>query len=139
MKYLLDNPNSIIPPILLSSRNHWIYTKDGSSDLGNIEIKGRAAIVDGQHRAGGFILLSDEKEIIVDVPFILLLDLTKEDEKNEFVTINNSQKGVPKPLTRPNQYPRLPEHRAFGFQRRDSLLEGKHPKGDSADRVMFKH
>jgi DGQHR domain-containing protein len=99
MKFLLENPNSIIPPILLSSRNHWIYTKEGSSDLGKIEIKGRAAIVDGQHRAGGFILLSDEKEIIIDVPFILLMDLNKENEKNEFVTINNSQKGVPKPLT----------------------------------------
>ena len=44
-------------------------------------------------------MLSDEKEIIIDVPFILLLDLNMDEEKSEFVTINNSQKGVPKPLT----------------------------------------
>ena len=45
------------------------------------------------------MLLYESESDVRDISFILLPDLTQEDEKREFIVVNNSQKGVPKPLT----------------------------------------
>ena len=87
MNYLLEKPNSIVPPVLLSGRGGWEY-EPSKSDKHY-----------GQHRIGGFIALFEDKEISRDIDFILLEGLTKEEEVEEFITVNNSAKGVPKPLT----------------------------------------
>jgi len=99
-KFLSENPNSVVPPILLSGRGNWKFETAGhEQDLGKLIIQDRAAIVDGQHRLGGFVHLYESKNKVCDIAFILLPALTYEEEQNEFVTVNNSQKGVPKPLT----------------------------------------
>ena len=99
-KFLMENPDSTVPPILISSRDSWNFVQNTTdSNYGSIEVTGQAAIVDGQHRAGGYISLYETEEIVTEVPFILLLGLDIEQEKAEFIVVNNSQKGVPKPLT----------------------------------------
>ena len=58
-----------------------------------------AAVIDGQHRLGGFVALFEEEEEVRPVSFILLPKLSLDDEIKEFIVVNNSQKGVPRPLT----------------------------------------
>ena len=90
--FLLDHPSSVVPPIVISTRDQWLFTADGST--GKLEIRGPAAIIDGQHRAGGYIALYQENEQERVVPFIALPDLTLEQEKAEFLTINTNQQSV---------------------------------------------
>ena len=99
-KFLKENPNSIIPPVLLSGRGNWEFEHGGQDEnIGKLIIQDRAAIIDGQHRLGGFVYLYDSENIVCDISFILLPDLTIEQETGEFIVVNNTQKGVPKPLT----------------------------------------
>ena len=99
-KFLRENPDSVVPPVLISGRGHWqFHPGDNEQDSGHITIQDKAAIIDGQHRVGGFVFLYDSEDDVRDISFILLPDLTIEDETREFVVVNNSQKGVPKPLT----------------------------------------
>ena len=97
-KFLKENPNSIIPPILLSGRGKWKFESAAQEqDSGKLIIQERAAILDGQHRLGGFVHLYESEEDVRDVSFILLPDLTPEQETKEFITVNNTKKGYLKP------------------------------------------
>ena len=100
-KFLRDNPNSVVPPVLLSGRGAWVFKKyDDATDVGKLMIAGRAAVIDGQHRLGGFVHLYEENEAVREISFILLPDLDVDDEKKEFIVVNNSQKGVPRTTDR---------------------------------------
>lgn len=91
--YYEENPNAIIPPVLLSDRGNWSFSEADKS----ITINQKATIVDGQHRLGGLSLLFDkdsEKFGELKVPFNCVAGLTVENEKAEFLKINNTQKGV---------------------------------------------
>lgn len=98
--FLKKYPHSVVPPILLSGRGNWQFepNREGQ-ELGKLVIHGKAAILDGQHRLGGFVHLYESEEDVRDVPFILLPNLTPEQEKKEFLVVNNTQKGVPRSLT----------------------------------------
>ena len=99
-KFLKDNPNSVVPPVLLSGRGYWKWQPGGQEqDSGQLIIQGKAAVIDGQHRLGGFVFLYEDSEDVRDISFILLPNLTIDEESQEFVVVNTSQKGVPKPLT----------------------------------------
>ena len=99
-KFLKENRNSIVPPVLLSGRGKWIFEQDEQDEnTGKLLIQDKAAIIDGQHRIGGFVFLYDNDNDVRHVSFILLSGLDMEKEKNEFIVVNNTQKGVPKPLT----------------------------------------
>lgn len=99
-KFLTEYPDSIVPPVLLSGRGSWQFKPNGEGqNTGKLIIQGKAAILDGQHRLGGFVELYESKEVVRDVSFILLPDLNLDQETKEFITVNNTQKGVPKPLT----------------------------------------
>lgn len=97
--FLKRNPKSLVPPVLLSGRGKWKFvpTSDGSA-LGSIEIHAAAAILDGQHRMGGYVALYEADKDVRSIDFLLLDDLTLEDEVREFVIVNNTQVGVPKSL-----------------------------------------
>ena len=98
-RFLKNNPNSIVPPVLLSGRGTWKFQAGGhEQDSGKLIIQDKAAVVDGQHRLGGFVHLYESEDDVRAISFILLPSLTVEDEKREFLVINNSQKGVPRPL-----------------------------------------
>lgn len=95
-RYLREHPLAVVPPVVLSGRGNWRY-KGG--DVGQLEVSDAAAIIDGQHRIGGYVRLAEEDDRLRPIDFILLPELTVEEEKREFLDINNTQKGVPKPLT----------------------------------------
>jgi DNA sulfur modification protein DndB len=100
MKFLLGHPDHVVPPILLSGRGNWTFQAGPHNNhVGTLRIDAPAAIIDGQHRVGGFVALFEEHNEIRDVPFILLNGLSIDQELKEFVVVNNSQKGVPKSLT----------------------------------------
>jgi DNA sulfur modification protein DndB len=99
MSFLRDNKNSVVPPILLSDRGAWSWAGGQGDVVGELAITGRAAIVDGQHRVGGYVALFERDNDARDVPFILITGLSVGEEKEEFVIVNNTQKGVPRPLT----------------------------------------
>jgi len=97
--FLKDNPNSLIPPVLLSGRGNWVFAPDeNGSPLGTLKLRGSAAILDGQHRLGGYVLLYEGDQDVRDIDFLLLENLELDDEKREFVIVNNTQVGVPKSL-----------------------------------------
>lgn len=99
-KFLKDYPDSVVPPVLLSDRGAWEFRPETDGHgTGTLKLRGRAAVIDGQHRLGGFQALYEQEQSVRDVSFILLPGLTVEEERREFVVVNNSQKGVPKPLT----------------------------------------
>lgn len=99
-RFLQKKPNSIVPPVVLSGRGKWKFEAEGqNSDLGKLILHERAAIVDGQHRLGGFVFLYESDEDVRNISFILLPDLNSKEEENEFRVVNTSQKGVPRALT----------------------------------------
>jgi DNA sulfur modification protein DndB len=95
-KYVKENPLSVVPPIVLSSRDNWSF--NGKSEYGSLDIYGPAAIVDGQHRMGGYVFLYESEGTARDVDLIVLADLSLSEETEEFLAINDTQKGVPRSL-----------------------------------------
>ena len=55
--------------------------------------------IDGQHRLGGYVARYEEDELTRPIEFVLLPGLDLEMERSEFLTINNTQKGVIASLT----------------------------------------
>jgi len=97
--FLKQNPGSLVPPVLLSGRGKWVFTPgENESPLGNLSIHASAAILDGQHRLGGYVLLYEADKDVRDIDFLLLENLELADEVREFVIVNNTQVGVPKSL-----------------------------------------
>ena len=100
-KFLKQHPNSVVPPIVISSRGKWSFSPTPSSEvIGSLALNGPAAIIDGQHRVGGYVHLyeNETENNVRQVTFILLNDLSVADESSEFININNTQKGVPRAL-----------------------------------------
>jgi DNA sulfur modification protein DndB len=97
-RYLRDHPVAIVPPVLLSTRDKWTFIESEYEDFGDLEVRGPAAIIDGQHRLGGFISLFDTDEIVLDIDFIAYEGLSATEEAQVFNTINGNAKGVPKGL-----------------------------------------
>ena len=100
-KYLISNPTSVLPPVLLSDRGKWKWVSGSSDRIGRLIIEEKAAVVDGQHRLGGVRLQAtmeggDPARL---VPFVVVVGLSEVEEKTEFLTINNTQKGVSKAHT----------------------------------------
>ena len=75
---------SIIPPVLLSDRGKWNFK--GNSQIGELEINHKAAVVDGQHRLGGmrfFNELDNENDDLL-IPFVCVANLEEDEEKCNF-------------------------------------------------------
>lgn len=97
--FLLENPSSIIPPVLLSDRGQWKF--NGKGTIGDLTINHKAAVVDGQHRLGGMKFLAelDAASNNLMIPFVCVADLNQNEEEVQFLTINNEQKGLQKQHT----------------------------------------
>ena len=97
-RYLREHPRQFVPPLLLSAPS-WVFKASaGNDEVGSLEVNEPASIVDGQHRAGGFIAAFEEDEIDRMVDFICYVGLSREAEQALFVDINTTQKGVDKGL-----------------------------------------
>ena len=97
-KYLKEFSDRLIPPVILSARGKWNFKESEDSEIGDLLINGPAAIVDGQHRLGGIVGHFEDTETPLDFDFICFENLTLEEEKEEFKTINGKQVGVPNAL-----------------------------------------
>lgn len=103
-KFVKDRPNCLIPPVVLASRGNWHFTPVPKHDnFGTIQAEDLAAIIDGQHRLGGLLRLVPDEEATDElksrpIPFMAVDDLPQENERQEFVDINDNQKGVKKSL-----------------------------------------
>ena len=95
-QYLVEHPLSVVPPVVLSARGAWQFS--GKGDFGPVTVYEAAAIVDGQHRVGGYVHLFESTEALRLVDVLILADLSLEEETEEFLAINNTQRGVPKSL-----------------------------------------
>jgi DNA sulfur modification protein DndB len=94
-EHLVAHPESIVPPILLSSRDRWHFEEEPTGGgVGSLVTSGPAAIIDGQHRAGGFVALYEEAEVERPVAFYAVANLTPDRERAQFHTINTTQKNV---------------------------------------------
>lgn len=95
-KYLDSNPLAIVPPVLLSTRQKWIFRADGNGEIGSLIVRGPAAIIDGQHRLGGFIYRWENASEDRAIDFVAYEGLTSKREAEVFNTINGNAKIVPK-------------------------------------------
>jgi DNA sulfur modification protein DndB len=99
-KYLVDHVNSYVPPVLISSRDSWHFEpSDRDQMYGKLILEARAAIIDGQHRIGGYIALFEENNDVRPIDLVVLEGLTRDVEMREFIDVNSTQRGVPKALT----------------------------------------
>jgi DNA sulfur modification protein DndB len=95
-KYLDATPLAVVPPVLLSTRNEWRFVEGSVKGYGHLEIAGPAAIIDGQHRLGGFVFLFEKYDMVRNIDFVAFENLSLKLEAKVFNTINGKAKGVPK-------------------------------------------
>lgn len=99
-QFLIASPASVVPPVILSGRGAWIYQASShEEDFGSLIVNDHAAIIDGQHRLGGYVALYDSDEDERQIDFVMIENLSREEEIHEFSMINNTQVGVPKSLS----------------------------------------
>jgi DGQHR domain-containing protein len=99
-EFYSENTNSLIPPVLLSTRKSWRFIpKTSGSPFGVIEADDQAAIIDGQHRLGGLSMMVSQgnaspEALNRSVPFMAIDFEDIEVEADEFTVINGEQKGI---------------------------------------------
>jgi len=98
--FLRTHPHSLVPPVILSGRGGWVFEpSQGDTEIGRLIVNKPAAIIDGQHRLGGYVSLYETDGVEKDVDFLLIDNLDLQAEKAEFVIVNDTQQGVPKSLS----------------------------------------
>ena len=99
--FLTKNSLSVVPPIILSPRGEWHFVPaSGTENYGYLEIHGQAAILDGQHRVGGYVTKFASDQIPMDIDFIALEALPIEKESEEFTILNANQNRMSPSLLR---------------------------------------
>jgi len=96
--YLRAHPDEFVPPLLLSAPSWSFDPLPGNGDVGTLIASDAASIVDGQHRAGGFVAAWEETKVDRLVDFICYVGLSAVEEQTLFVDINTTQRGVDKGL-----------------------------------------
>jgi DNA sulfur modification protein DndB len=88
-RYLMENKFRFSPSVVLSGRDLWQYDEKTNS----ISVRGRAAIIDGQHRTGGYVAayLNDGIDRMLD---FVVLNVSIEEEEQLFLDINSNAKSV---------------------------------------------
>jgi len=100
-EYLISNKDAYVPPVLINAAGGWTFRPYDANrpDIGALDVQGRAHIIDGQHRLGGYIAAWEEDQVSAKVDFIAFENLPLENERTEFNVINTTQKGVPKAIS----------------------------------------
>jgi len=94
-RFLESHPISVVPPVILSTRGTWDFNaQDNLENFGSIEVFEPAAVMDGQHRLGGYVTKFENDGISMPINFIAIDDLTIDSEMREFAIINSSQNRV---------------------------------------------
>jgi DGQHR domain-containing protein len=88
-RYLMENEQLYIPAVVLSGRNKWVFSETDNS----LTVDSPAAIIDGQHRVGGYIsaYLNDQVDRLIE---FVVLNISVEEEQQLFLDINSNAKSV---------------------------------------------
>jgi|694.fasta_scaffold132367_2 DNA sulfur modification protein DndB len=88
--YLDEYPLRYTPAVVLSGRGAWVFQEQSNS----IIVEGPAAIIDGQHRVGGFVCAYERTDFARNIDFVVLNLPTILEEEKTFVAINSNAKNV---------------------------------------------
>ncbi|NWL87478.1 hypothetical protein DMN77_07660 [Paenibacillus sp. 79R4] len=94
--YLSKGEDALFTPILLNAASHWkfvCYSRERPS-FGRLICKGKASLMDGQHRLGGIQRYIQETNSDLNVPFLSFHCLDEDEEIKLFDTINTKAKGI---------------------------------------------
>ena len=89
-RYMAENELRFTPAVVLSGRNHWKFDEESQT----ITVTEPAAIIDGQHRLGGYIAAyqNDGFDRLVD---FVVMNVSDDEERQLFLDINSNAKSVP--------------------------------------------
>lgn len=101
-KYLSQGDEAQFTPILLNAAGNWEFSPYDRSrpTIGRLICKGKASLMDGQHRIGGIQLYTRETNSDINIPFICYHFLDDDEEIKLFDTINTKAKGIGSSLSR---------------------------------------
>ena len=88
--YLADFPLRYTPAVVLSGRGKWEFSEEDST----LKVYAPAAIIDGQHRVGGFVCAYENNDFPREIDFVLLNLDSIDEEQDTFVAINANAKSV---------------------------------------------
>ncbi|WP_289142737.1 DGQHR domain-containing protein [uncultured Brevibacillus sp.] len=94
--YLSKGEEALFTPILLNAASNWefvAYDRQRTS-YGRLICKGKASLMDGQHRMGGIEKYIKETNSDINVPFLAFHSLDEDEEIRLFDTINTKAKGI---------------------------------------------
>ncbi|SFM48090.1 DNA sulfur modification protein DndB [Paenibacillus sp. 1_12] len=94
--YLSKGEDALFTPILLNAAANWefaCYDKQRPS-YGRLLCRGRASLMDGQHRVGGIEKYVRETNSDINIPFLAFHSLDEDEEIKLFDTINTKAKGI---------------------------------------------
>ncbi|MEK3915304.1 DGQHR domain-containing protein [Paenibacillus sp. FSL H7-0331] len=94
--YLSKGEDALFTPILLNAGGNWefsVYDKQRPA-FGRLICKGKASLMDGQHRLGGIKRYIQETNSEIIIPFLAFHCLDEDEEIRLFDTINTKAKGI---------------------------------------------
>lgn len=87
--YVNENPLRYTPAVVLSGRDMW----DFDDDEFTLTVRSPAAVIDGQHRVGGYVADYQTNGISRMIDFVLM-NISISEEKRTFLDINATAKSV---------------------------------------------
>lgn len=95
-KYLSGGEAALFTPILLNAASNWEFASYDRQrpSFGRLLCKGKASLMDGQHRMGGIEKYTKETNSDLNIPFLAFHSLDEDEEVKLFDTINTKAKGI---------------------------------------------
>ncbi|NEW06872.1 DGQHR domain-containing protein [Paenibacillus sp. SYP-B3998] len=94
--YLSKGEDALFTPVLLNACGNWefSYYDKIRPNYGRLICKGKASLMDGQHRLGGIKKYVQETNSDITIPFLAFHALDDDEEIKLFDTINTKAKGI---------------------------------------------
>lgn len=118
--YVSKNPLRYTPAVVLSGRGKWKFDELDSS----LSAYSPAAIIDGQHRVGGFVADFEEHGISRMIDFVLM-NISNSEEKRTFLDINATAKSVASGVVAAITYSSAYQVAELLNEHPDSIFKGK--------------
>ncbi|MWC31364.1 DGQHR domain-containing protein [Paenibacillus sp. MMS18-CY102] len=101
-KYLSQGEEAQFTPILLNASGNWEFSSYdlNRQNIGRLICKGKASLMDGQHRMGGTEQYIQQTNSEINIPFLCYHYLDEDEEIKLFDTINTKAKGIGSSLSR---------------------------------------
>lgn len=94
--YLSKGADALFTPILLNACGKWEFScyERQRPNYGRLICKGKASLMDGQHRVGGIEKYIKETNSDITIPFLAFHSLDDDEEIKLFDTINTKARGI---------------------------------------------